>query len=206
MLTWASVLAVARLLSPSDYGVGEIAGMFFGITNVLAEFGIGTAVLHMPELDRRTLGQLHLFSLLLCTGIFALSLRQRRGSRGFSAVTTSSFYAVTNIGFLITGIQAVPTGLLQRDMDYRRLALLEAFGRKVTACVTVVTAWYGWGYWALLAGPTAGKISSATLLCYWKQVPFVWPHWRIYANRLRWGVMWPSAGLPRQHIRSPMAS
>src|ERR1700683_5255689 len=69
-LTWASVLAVARLVSKEDYGIGDMAGMFVNITNVLAEFGIGTAVLHMPELDRKTLGQLHMFSMLLCSGFF----------------------------------------------------------------------------------------------------------------------------------------
>jgi teichuronic acid exporter len=178
ILTWASVVMVARLLSPGDYGVGEIAGMFFGITNVLAEFGIGTAVLHMPELDRRTLGQLHLFSVLLCTGIFGLSLAAAPGLAWFFRSDHVVFFMVNNTGFLITGIQAVPMGLLQRDMDYRRLALLEAFSVLITAVVTVITAWYGWGFWALLAGPVSGKISAAALVCYWKQVPFRWPHWQ----------------------------
>src|ERR1019366_10013922 len=83
ILTWASVLAVARLLSPADFGVGAIAGIFLGLTNVLAEFGIGTAVLHMPELDRRTLGQLHLFSLFLCAGIFTVSVAAAPGLAWF---------------------------------------------------------------------------------------------------------------------------
>ena len=177
ILTWASVLAVARLLSPSDFGVGGIAGIFFGLTNVLAEFGLGTAVLHMPELDRRTLGQLHLFSLLLCAGLFGISALAAPGIAWFFRSEHVLFFALNNFGFLITGIQAVPYGLLQRDMDYRRLALLEALGATVTAVVTVATAWYGWGFWALAAGPTAGKIALTVLLCYWKQVPFVWPRW-----------------------------
>jgi teichuronic acid exporter len=177
LLTWASVLAVARLLSQADVGIGEIAGMFVGITNVLAEFGIGTAVLHMPELDRRTLGQLHLFSMLLCTGIFGVSVLLAPALAWFFRSNHVLFFAVTCAGFLITGVQAVPFGLLQRDMDYRRLALLEALSVTVSAVVTVATAWYGWGFWALLAGPSAGKISSAALLCYWKQVPFAWPRW-----------------------------
>ncbi len=177
-LTWASVLIVARLLSPSDYGVGEVAGIFLGITNVLAEFGVGTAVLHMPDLDRKTLGQLHLFSLLLCAGITAVSVLGSPALAWFFKSEHVAFFAVNNLAFLITGIQAVPYGLLQRDMDYRRLALLEAFGATVTAIVMVATAWYGWGYWALLAGPGAGKVSSAALLCHWKHVPFKWPRWR----------------------------
>ena len=156
---------------------GELHGIFFGLTNVLAEFGLGTAVLHMPELDRRTLGQLHLFSLLLCTGIFLLSLLAVPGIAWFFRSEHLLFFAVTNLGFLTTGIQAVPYGLLQRDMDYRRLALLEAMGATITAVVTVITAWYGWGFWALVAGPGIGNLSSAALLCHWKRVPFAWPHW-----------------------------
>lgn len=178
ILTWASVLAVARLLSPGDYGIGEIAGMFFGLTNVMAEFGIGTAVLHMPELDRRTLGQLHLFSLLLCTGIFGMSLLAAPAIAWFFRSNHIAFFIVNNTFFLLTGIQAVPFGLLQRDMDYRRLAMLEALAVLVSAVVMVTTAWYGWGFWALLAGPGSGKIASTVLLCYWKQVPFRWPHWQ----------------------------
>ena len=73
-LTWGSTVAIAHILFPADVGIAEIAGIFFSITNVLAEFGIGTAVLHMPELDRKTLGELHLFSMLLCAGIFILAV------------------------------------------------------------------------------------------------------------------------------------
>ena len=177
-LTLGSVFVVARLLTPADYGVGGVAGIFFGITNVLAEFGVGTAVLHMPDLDRRTLGLLHLFSLLLCTGIFAGFVLLAPAVAWFFRSNHVLFFAVTGLGFLVTGIQAVPSGLLLRDMDYRRLALLEALGSVVTAAVTVITAWFGWGYWALLAGPGIGKIVVATILCYWKRVPFAWPRWK----------------------------
>lgn len=176
-LTWASVVIAARLLTRDDYGIGGIAGMFVGITNTLAEFGIGTAVLHMPELDRRALGQLHSFSMMLCTGIFGISLLAAPALAWFFHSNHVLFFAVTNLGFLITGLQAVPSGLLQRDMDYRRMAFLDAVTALVQCVITVVTAWLGWGYWALLAGPGLGKLSAASMLCYWKPVSFRWPHW-----------------------------
>ena len=79
ILTWASLLAVARLLSPSDYGVGQMAGTLTVVSNVMAEFGIGTAVLHMPELSRKTLAQLHIVFLPVvrrsfCAGDAGLAL------------------------------------------------------------------------------------------------------------------------------------
>ena len=86
--SWISVLVIARLLPPSQVGIGEIAGIFFNLTNVLAEFGIGTAVLHMPELERRTLGQLHLFSMFLSAGLAALAFVAAPGVACFFKVPT----------------------------------------------------------------------------------------------------------------------
>ena len=176
-LTWGSTVAIARILFPADVGVAEIAGIFFSITNVLAEFGIGTAVLHMPELDRKTLGQLHLFSLLLCSGIFVLAVLASPLLALFFRNDHVLFFAANNIAFLVTGIQAVPFGLLQRDMDYRKLSLLEALTALMQAIVTVLAALAGWKFWSLWAGGFAGKIAATTLMCYWKPVPFVWPRW-----------------------------
>jgi PST family polysaccharide transporter len=177
ILTWASTLVVARILSPADVGVAEIAGIFFSITNVLAEFGIGTAVLHMPELERRALNQLNLFSFFLCSGIFGLAVLAAPLVAWFFHSDHVVFFAVNNIGFLITGIQAVPYGLLQRDMDYRKLSLVEALMVFTQALVTIITALLGWRFWALLAGGAAGRIAAASLMFYWKPVSFAWPHW-----------------------------
>jgi len=177
ILTWGSTVAVARILFPADVGIAEIAGIFTSITGVLAEFGIGTAVLHMPELDRKTLGQLHLFSMLLCTGIFFLSVLASPLLALFFRSDHVLFFAANNIGFLVTGIQAVPFGLLQRDMDYRRLSLLDALTVFVQSIVTVLAALAGWKFWSLWAGGFAGKIAATVLMCYWKPVSFAWPRW-----------------------------
>jgi len=73
LVTWASVLIAAKLLSPSDFGAVELAGFVTVLTNVLAEFGIGSAVLQMRDLDRRTLAQLNSVSLIFSTIAFIAS-------------------------------------------------------------------------------------------------------------------------------------
>ena len=178
ILTWTSLLAVARLLSPSDYGVGEMAGTLTGVSNVMAEFGIGTAVLHMPELSRKALAQLHTFSCLLCAGVFALATLASPFVASFFHSEHLLIFIANNGMLLLTGFQAVPMGLLSRDMDYRRLSLLEAAGVTVQSVITVFTAWLGWGYWALFAGNAAGKIAGTLLVCSWKHVGFAWPRWQ----------------------------
>jgi PST family polysaccharide transporter len=178
LLTLATTLAVARLLFPADVGVAEIAGIYLGITNVLAEFGIGTAVLHMPDLDRQTLKQLNLFSLLLCTAIFILSALAAPLLAWFFRSDHVLFFAANTLAFLFTGLQAVPLGLLQRDMDYRRLSAVEALTAVVRAVATVIAALAGWRFWSLWTGGAAGYIVGTALICYWKPVSFAWPHWK----------------------------
>jgi PST family polysaccharide transporter len=178
VLTWASLLAVTRLLSPSDYGVAEMAGIFALVTNVMGEFGIGTAVLHMPELSRKTLAQLHSFSCLLCAGIFALATLATPLVASFFHTEHLLIFIANNTLLLLTGFQAVPMGLLSRDMDYRRLSLLEATGVTVQSIVTVIAAFLGWGYWALFAGNLAGRLVGTILVCSWKHAGFAWPRWR----------------------------
>lgn len=187
VLTWASLLAVTRLLSPSDYGVGEMAGTLTGVSNMMAEFGVGTAVLHMPELTRKALAQLHTFSCVLCSGFFVLATLAVPLVASFYHTDHLLFFVVNNTVLLLTGLQAVPTGLLARDMDYRRLSLAEAAAMIVQSAVTVFVAWLGGGYWALIAGNVAAKTTGTILVCSWKHVEFAWPRWQDIRAAVRLG-------------------
>jgi teichuronic acid exporter len=188
-VTWLALLIAARLLSPSDFGTVEMAGFVATLTNVLAEFGIGTAVLQMRELDRRVLGQLNTISLVFSTIAFGCSVAVAPYIAAFFRSPQLRLLVIANsLGFFITAIQAVPQGLLQRDMDYRRLSLAEAVQAIIQAVVTVAGALAGIGYWSLLAGPFAGRGASAVLTLFWKPVPFALPHWKEVFAPMRFGV------------------
>ena len=126
LITWASVLAAARLLSPSDFGLVEMAAYFVAVTNLLAEFGISAAVLQMPELDRRVVAQLNTVSVVMCTVAFCCSVA---GAplvvKFFRSEQLRLLVVITSITLFVTGFQAIPGGMLQRSMDYRRLSLAE---------------------------------------------------------------------------------
>ena len=179
LLSWVTVFGTAHLLSTSDFGISEMASYFFVLTNVLAEFGVGTAVLQMQELERNALAQLHAFSCLLATLAYLLSLA--------AAPLIASFFQnehltklimVSNLGFFIVGFQAVPMGLLQRNMDYRRLSMADAFQILVQSVLTLAAAWAGMGYWSLVLGAFVAKAAAAVLVSYWQPVSFVMPRWK----------------------------
>lgn len=189
VITWLSVLIAARLLLPSDFGMVEMAGFVGMLTNVLAEFGIGTAVLQIRELDRRVLAQLNTISLVFSSIAFGVLFAAAPLIAAFFRSDQLRLLIIINsIGFFLTAVQAVPQGLLQRDMDYRRLSLAEAVQSIVQAVVTVAAAFAGMGYWSLLAGPMAGKGTAAVLTAFWKPVPFALPRWKEIAGPMRFGL------------------
>jgi teichuronic acid exporter len=189
LVTWGSVLIAARLLSPSDFGLMEMAGFVSILTGVLAEFGIGSAVLQMRELDRRELSQLNTMALLFNSLAFVLSaLASPWIASFFHAEQLRRLVIINSLTFFITGVQSIPQGLLQRDLDYRRLSLAEAAQAIVQAVVTVVSAFAGLGYWSILFGPMAGKATSAAMAIFWKPVPFAIPRWSEIKSPMKFGI------------------
>ena len=65
MLSWASTLVVARLLSPNDYGLVSMASAYLGLITIFSEFGIGIAVITIRDLTEAQLDQLHTLSVAL---------------------------------------------------------------------------------------------------------------------------------------------
>jgi len=188
LVTWASVLIAAKLLSPSDFGAVELAGFVTVLTNVLAEFGIGSAVLQMRDLDRRTLAQLNSVSLIFSTIAFIASCAiTPLVAAFFRTDQLIPLMIVNNMAYFITGFQAVPMGLLERDMDYRKMSLSESASGIVQSVVTVGCALAGMGYWSLLAGPMAGKATTAGLIVFWKPLPFAVPRRAEVASAMHFG-------------------
>lgn len=188
-LTWVSVLVAARLLSPADFGIMEMAGAVTIIANVLAEFGIGAAVLQMRDLDRRVLSQLHTVSLVFSTALFIVTAAAAPVVAGFFRNEALTLLVIVNsLGFFITAAQAVPVGLLQRDMDYRRLSIAEAIQAVLQAVVTIACAFAGWGYWTFVAAALTGKGTSAALTWYWQPVRYALPRRDDIAIPMRFGL------------------
>lgn len=188
-VTWLSVVIAARLLSPSDFGAVEMAASVITLTNVMAEFGIGSAALQMRELGRHTLAQLNTLAFVLSVLAFGICAAiAPLAAAFFHLPKLRILIVVISFTFFSTGVQSVPLGLLQRDMDYRKLSLVEALQAIVQAVVLVCGASIGLGYWSLVAAPMSGKAAAAALSVFWKPVSYAMPRWKEVAVPLRFGM------------------
>lgn len=189
LFTWTFTVITARLLSPADFGLVNMAGFINVLTSTLAEFGMGQAVLQMPELETGTVAQLNTACAAICLAAYGLLvLAAPLIAVFFKSDQLRLLVVVNSLGLVITGFQSVPNGLLEKDLDYRRLSVGESVTIVVQAVVTVGCALSGFAFWSLVMGALAGRIAGAALTFYWKPVPFALPRWKQIRAPMRLGA------------------
>lgn len=152
------VLAVlARLLTPSDFGVVGAALILITFTEIFSQLGVGPAIVQKPDLDHHHIRTGMTFSIFLGCGvgglIFALSDQL---AAVFRIDGVQPAIEVLALSFPIKGLSLVAEALLRRWMQFKKLAVINGasyfFGY---AAVAISLATMGWGVMALVCGHLA---------------------------------------------------
>jgi O-antigen/teichoic acid export membrane protein len=176
VFAWAGTLIVARILTPSDFGLLTMASVFLAVVLALSEFGVGTAVVTLRELPDEELRQLNSFSILLgvCgTGVTALMAYPL--GLFFRAPALPPVLTFVGFTFLISSFQIVPSALLRRELQFRTLAVIDVTRGLLLPLVTVSGALMGLRYWALALGSVVGVSIITTMTLFYRRVGFAVP-------------------------------
>lgn len=157
---------LARLLTPSVFGLVAMAGLFLRFGQYFAQMGAGQAVVQRPVLEERDVHTAFTsaavlgvaFALLFAAGA-PLAVYLFPGTPGVVAVTR-----VMAITFLLGGLTATTQGLLRRRFAFRAIALTE-IGTYVVgyALIGLVLAASGAGVWSLVVASLAQAALAAAV-------------------------------------------
>jgi O-antigen/teichoic acid export membrane protein len=152
-LTWAATILVMRLLTPEDYGLMGMAGLFLGLVTLVSEFGLGSAVISLRDLTERQIAQLN--SVALLVGLLAATVAVAASvpvGRFFDSPRLPPVIALLSTTFVISALNVVPAAILRRNLRYRTLAMVEGGEAVGDVAATLFLAWLGFGYWSLVLG------------------------------------------------------
>jgi PST family polysaccharide transporter len=161
LLRVGSVAVLARLLGPKDFG---IVGMVTAVTGALTwfrDFGLSVAAVQSRTVTEEQISTLFWLNILLgaLLGLAALAM----------APTIAAFYgepqlfgvtAVLGLGFLVNAAGVQHSALLQRQMRFTTLAVINVVSVVAGAAVAIVGAEAGYGYWALVAMSVASTFAT----------------------------------------------
>lgn len=160
---------LARLLDPEHFGTVALAASLIVTLNMLTAWGLGAAIVARPEIDERFLGTVLSLLLLLGLGVFAIvALVAWLWSPNEPLVAL----ILAILGLLQVGVitAQVPQLLLQRDLEFRRVAVVDVLAVVAEGGVALGLARAGFGVWSLVAGRLAGGLTQ--ILGYWLGSPW----------------------------------
>jgi len=173
LVSFLSSLAVARWLSPADYGLMAVAGIWTGIMLLMSEMGLGAAIVQFQELTADELNSCFWLIMSLATvGYLALYLSAPLLEMWFSTPMLGDVLRVVGLGLPLLAIRVVPDGLLRKQLAFDRLSQADIFSTMVTVPVVLGIAWVGGGVWALVAGAlVAPAVQDIAIFWFTKWLP-----------------------------------
>lgn len=177
VVTLVVAAILSRLLSPEDFGTIAVVTVISSFMNIFADAGIGSAVVQFRDLKLRDHQSLFSLSLVLGLGLAGLlALSSPFVAVFFNNLDLQNVIAVMALALPFSTIGIVPLGLLQREMRFRDVAVVNVVAAFVAGLVGITLALTGWGYWALaLQALTNSFLSSVAFLGLARLAPV--PRW-----------------------------
>ncbi|HEX8655244.1 MAG TPA: lipopolysaccharide biosynthesis protein [Allosphingosinicella sp.] len=178
LVTWASTFLVIRLLDPSDYGLFAMTQVVLILLSLMNGWGFAGALVQRKHIDREQIRQVFGLLLLLNGALAAIQFAAAPlAAAYYRQPAVATMLQVQALLYLSTPFIALPSALLQRDIEFRRQGLVNLVSAAAGAGTALACAYGGWGVWTLVAAP---------LVLFWTRAAgltiaarsLVWPSFR----------------------------
>jgi len=171
-LTLGSNIVLARLLTPQDYGLIGMVTVVTGFVGLFKDLGLSMATVQKEEITHEQVSTLFWvnIALSLVTMLVAAAL----------APIIASFYneprliwitLTLSAGFIISGAGVQHGALLNRQMRFTSLVIIDLLSTTGSLIITVIVAWNGAQYWSLVWLPLSSAMIGTVgtwIACSWR--------------------------------------
>lgn len=158
---------LARLISPAAFGTIAVAMVIMAFLNILADIGIGVAVVQFKNLTQHHLNSL--FTLNIYIGIvlaFFLYISSNLIASYYDDVILTSVCQMMAIVVFFNSLNVVPNALMRKDKRFRTIAIRTFSFQVLSGGIAVWGAYHGWGIYALLVSPIMTSIGVFSVNYY----------------------------------------
>lgn len=151
---------IARLLSPSDYGIIAMLNIFFAISTTFIDSGFSTALIRKIDRTESDNSTVFYFNLLIgCTATLVLFLCAPYIGRFFEMPILVPVTRVLSFSLVLGSFSGIQQALLTARIDFKTQAKISLSVAVASGVLGLSLAYAGLGVWALVA-----QMMSATLL------------------------------------------
>ena len=183
VLTWAITIVVIRLLSPNDYGLLAMATVFVSFLILMAEAGLGAALVQAPEVDDFMLRGIFAAVILVDCVLFLLLVVAAPAIAQFFAEDRLVWIVrVLALQFLLGIFAVIPSAQVTRRLDFKWPSMIGLLGAMCGSLSSLGLALFGYGVWALVAGGLVTQLFNTVAINVLS--PFLkWPDFSLKGAR-----------------------
>jgi len=166
-----ATVVLARLLLPSDFGVVIMVTTFSLVLMSFGQNGYSEAVIQREQIDHFLASNLFWINfgagLVLAIGFAAAG---RLLARFYGDPRVAAVAACISISIFLSGLSVLHVALLKRALRFSVTSTIDVLSNVVSVVVSILMAWAGWGYWALVAAVVVRPLVQtvgAWCLCRW---------------------------------------
>ena len=157
-------IIVARLLSPHEMGIFAIAMATQGIVQIFFAFGVGSYVVRDRDLRPETLDAAFTVNAMLSLALAGVLLvASLGGALLFGDAAAGLVLRISAIGPLIGIFSFRQSVMLQREMRFKGISLINVVSGLVLTSTTVLLALLGFSYLSPAYGSLASALCTAVL-------------------------------------------
>ncbi|MEL7030005.1 MAG: oligosaccharide flippase family protein, partial [Pseudomonadota bacterium] len=149
LIQFASVIILARLLTPEEFGIFASIGPFIAFVALFKNLGLQQAVVQRKDITDAQLNQVFWIMALVgaaCAVMICLLSPAIALFYGDSRMQALSMAAAAPL--LVTSLAALPLSLMNRRLWFGRLAINDVVATVLGFAATLAAALAGAGYWS----------------------------------------------------------
>lgn len=160
-------IVLARLLTPSDYGMVGMLAIFIALSKAFTDSGMGSALIQKRDRTENDYSTVFVFNFFVSVLFYLLLF--------FSAPLIASFYdmpqlviltRVLSINIVINSLSLVQNARFTINLDFKSKAKVSGAAVLISGIVAIIIAFIGFGVWALVFQVIIRAIVSVIMLWY----------------------------------------
>jgi len=163
-LGFVSMLILARLLTPDDFGLVAMATIVAGLANVLFEFGVATVLIQDPNPGRQDYDTAWTVRLLQAgLAAFTIVVAAPYAVNYFDEPRIQGVLYLIALATALGGLENIGVVQFQKMLEFKKDFEFEISRKLIQFVVTLSMALLLQSYWALVLGILVGKVSGVVI-------------------------------------------
>ncbi len=171
-ITILNTVILARLLSPSDYGLVEMVGIFFAIADIFIDSGFCTALIRKVNSTQEDASTVFFYNVGMSFFFYIILF--------LSAPYIASFYnqpilkdivRIVGISLILGAFGAVQKAITKKRREFKKASVISISATIITTPIVLFLAYKGFGVWSLVYFQLSRNIFISIM--FW-----IWTNWR----------------------------